>query len=135
MKGDGLCPKAPDDAALGTAHCLHVQTKHSCLICCWCGGLFIADEVPGTHGPYKPRRKSKRVDIREGINLRVNWRWNGRPLRVRIKRITPHVWEITWFRWGRNHGWARWRSFRGSGTLSRVIKQYRIQAEDWRGLP
>ena len=70
-----------------------------------------------------------------GTRLQALWRWNGRPLRIRITRIADG-WEITWERWmprASSRKWRTWRSYVGNGPLSRVIASYRPYAEGWRG--
>jgi hypothetical protein len=80
-------------------------------------------------------------DVNAGRRLQVLWRWNGRPLRVRITRAdgTSEGWCITWQR-RRLRGdtcewvWEHWRAYRGGGTLAEVIADYRGYAAGWRGL-
>lgn len=78
-----------------------------------------------------------------GYKLQVLWRWNGKPVRIRITRL-PDGWCITWQRWFRIRGggrhnppclghWDHWRSYSMTGELRDVIRQYRDYAADWRG--
>lgn len=67
-----------------------------------------------------------------GARLQRDWRWNGRPLRVRVEVVAPDSWRITW---QRAHGreWRAWRSYVGTGALRDVIRVYRDYADEWRG--
>lgn len=71
-----------------------------------------------------------------GRRLQQHWRWNGRPLRVRIYRIMGlgGAWCINWDRWHPRGGWTHWRSYGGSGELRDVIARYRDYADEWRGI-
>jgi hypothetical protein len=62
MRGEGTCPKALDDNAEGTSHCIHRRVRKGDFVCCWCGDLFVGDddEPGGRHGQYRPR--SRRSD-------------------------------------------------------------------------
>lgn len=75
-----------------------------------------------------------------GIRLQKFWRWNGKPLRVKITRMTFNDgatgFRIEWQRWfprGRRAGWQYWRSYTGAGSLRDIIERYRDYADDWRG--
>ncbi len=69
-----------------------------------------------------------------GTRLQTQWRWNGKPLRVRITKADDNTWEICWFRWhDYRKDWIRWRCYLGSGGLWAVIFRYRDYAASWRG--
>jgi len=68
-----------------------------------------------------------------GMKLQRDWRWNGKPLRVRIRR-RDGMWRISWERWFPRQGvWNEWRTFVGSGVLKDVLRGYRFEADCWRG--
>jgi hypothetical protein len=79
-----------------------------------------------------------------GIALQAKWRWNGRPLRIRIVRKTEtlgydrtpvDVWRVTWQRYfPRDKTWREWRSYVGFRSLREAIYGYREYANYWRGL-
>lgn len=69
-----------------------------------------------------------------GRRLQQRWRWNGRPLRVRIRRMDSDWFKIEWERWHPRGGWRVWRSYGGTGALRDVIARYRDYADEWRGL-
>jgi hypothetical protein len=60
MRGDGICKHAPEDSAEAPFHCLHIRPRHGDYVCCWCGDLFLGDDIAATgpHGRYQPRRRS-----------------------------------------------------------------------------
>lgn len=65
-----------------------------------------------------------------GVRLTRDWRWNGKPLRVRIKKIDAGY-TVEWQRWFRT-GWRVWRSYVGTGSLHAVLMGYRVYAHYWR---
>ena len=74
-----------------------------------------------------------------GRALQVCWRWNWRPLRVRIERLFhPKLgkgYTIRWQRWfPRANEWRNYRAYTGFDPLSRVVVNYRNCAAGWRGL-
>lgn len=73
-----------------------------------------------------------------GTRLQTEWRWNGRPLRIRIQHTVfdeNSYWHIDWSRWyPKARAWRIWRSYRGRGELRDVIVDYREYAAGWRGL-
>ena len=73
-----------------------------------------------------------------GRDLQEKWRWNGKPLRVRVRVFpTQDGFFIGWYRWFPKNApgqrWIEWRAYRGVGTLSEVVDCYRDYAADWRG--
>jgi hypothetical protein len=72
--------------------------------------------------------------VSPGHRLQAFWRWNGRPVRVRLRSVDGG-WEVTWERWfPRPREWRRWRVYIGGGSLREVIARYRDYAAGWRGL-
>lgn len=81
---------------------------------------------------------------RSGASARLqrDWRWNGRPLRVKITIAEDGRIKIAWLRWfdrrqdvdGRGRGeWREWRAYCGPGPLRAVIEDYSDAACEWRG--
>lgn len=68
-----------------------------------------------------------------GARLQLHWRWNGKPLRVQIRRRPRGGWSIAWLRDHPLHGWREWRCYVGAGDLRDVIRAYRDYADYWRG--
>lgn len=82
--------------------------------------------------PTKKPRKNP------GIELQSKWRWNGRPVCVKIARNGDAV-RIEWLRWfphdnNGSGGWRGWRAYVGYGRVWDVIRNYRSYAAEWRGL-
>lgn len=67
-----------------------------------------------------------------GIRLQRDWRWNGRPLRVRVTEVLGG-WKISWERWDTRGLWREWRAYVSGPELDLVIRQYREYAAGWRG--
>lgn len=92
------------------------------------------------------RRRAEGVTVKDppdyrrpnpGRDLQAKWRWNGRPVRIRIVR-NDVSYSIQWERYmpraATGNRWQLWRSFRGVGDLWDVIDRYRDCADEWRGL-
>lgn len=61
MRGDGHCEKSPEDSEENPGHCIHPRRRARDLVCCWCGDLFLEDDVArGRHGQYRPSAERKR---------------------------------------------------------------------------
>ena len=72
-----------------------------------------------------------------GRKLQRDWRWNGKPLRIRIERLHSVAigewWRINWERQCPSGRVRVWRSYAGDGPLRDVISRYREYALEWRG--
>lgn len=90
--------------------------------------------------PTKPATPSVKKRFNAGHHLVVNWRWNWKPLRVRITREPNGYIRFAWLRWFKSHHkgrpseWREWRAYVSPPGVPfrEALARYRGYAHYWR---
>jgi len=71
--GDKFCGAVPEGDSSYPNHCLHGTGEH--LACCWCGDVFVGDNVHAIHGdnfhPLTPREVEVVQLVAEGLSNKL----------------------------------------------------------------